>query len=234
MTRTILAGLAVAVTAVSFLGTGCQSTGVGDPCTPEQEYDPTFGGFAEQEVSTEGESFQCQTRLCLVNHFQGRVSCPYGQNQIADKPGVTPPGYKLPLVIGSTATAGCVTPGLHTKVTGPLDSSGNPVDPTVGMEVNAQCTERTADKTVYCSCRCADLNGTQNGGNFCNCPSGFSCTQLVSSLSSGTDQGLTGGYCIKQGTAFGDTSTSAMSSSCTPCGTGGKANCGNLNNLGGT
>ncbi|HEY3237860.1 MAG TPA: hypothetical protein VGJ84_24285, partial [Polyangiaceae bacterium] len=23
-------------------------------------------------------SFQCETRVCLVNHFQGRVSCPYG------------------------------------------------------------------------------------------------------------------------------------------------------------
>jgi hypothetical protein len=234
MTRTILAGLAVAVTAVSFLGTGCQSTGVGDPCTPEQEYDPTFSGFAQEEVSTEGESFQCQTRLCLVNHFQGRVSCPYGQNAAGDKPGVTPAGFKAPLVVGSPATAGCVTPGLHTPVTGALDSSGNPVDPSVGKEVAAQCTERTADKTVYCSCRCADLQGTQNGGNFCNCPSGFTCTQLVSSLSGGEDQGLTGGYCIKQGTAFAETSTSAMASACTACGTGGKTNCGNLNNQGGT
>jgi hypothetical protein len=234
MTRTILAGLAVAVTAVSFLGTGCQSTGVGDPCTPEQEYDPTFAGFSNQEVSTEGESFQCQTRLCLVNHFQGRVSCPYGQNQAGGPPGQTPSGYKATLVPGSPATAGCVTPGLQTPVTGPLNSSNAPVDPTAGMEVQPQCTERTADKTVYCSCRCADLNGTQNGGNFCNCPSGFTCTQLVSSLSSGSDQGLTGGYCIKSGTAFSETATAAMQAPCTPCGASGTPNCGNANNQGGT
>jgi hypothetical protein len=234
MTRTILAGLAVAVSAVSFLGTGCQSTGVGDPCTPEQEYDPTFNGFAEQEVSTEGESFQCQTRLCLVNHFQGRVSCPYGQNSAGGKPGDTPTGSSGPFVPGSPATAGCFTPGLLTPVTGPLNSSGMPVDPSAGKEVKPQCTDRTADKTVYCSCRCADINGTQNGGNFCKCPSGFTCTQLVSSLSAMSDQGLTGGYCIKQGTAFSEGSSTAAVAACPECGAGDTATCGSTANTGGT
>ena len=104
MTRTILAGLAVSVFAVALSGTGCQSTGIGDPCTPEKEYDPTFAGFVEQEVSTEGESFQCQTRLCLVNHFQGRATCPYGQDSM---------GHAIP-----PATAACVTPGINQPVTG--------------------------------------------------------------------------------------------------------------------
>ena len=58
---------------------GCPAQGVGDPCVPEDEYSPTFSGFAVGEVSTESRSFQCQSRLCLVNHFQGRVSCAYGQ-----------------------------------------------------------------------------------------------------------------------------------------------------------
>lgn len=57
----------------------CEASGVGDPCIPEDEYSATFSGFSLSEVSTESRSFQCQTRLCLVNHFQGRVSCPYGQ-----------------------------------------------------------------------------------------------------------------------------------------------------------
>jgi hypothetical protein len=219
---------------VSFLGTGCQSTGVGDPCTPEQEYDPTFNGFAEQEVSTEGESFQCQTRLCLVNHFQGRVSCPYGQNAAGGKPGDTPAGGTAPFVANSPATQGCFTPGIHAPVTGPLTQAGAPTDPMTGYEVNPQCTDRTADKTVYCSCRCADINGTQNNGNFCTCPSGFTCTQLVSSLSAMSDQGLTGGYCIKQGTAFSETATSATVAACTLCGAGGNANCGSTQNNGGS
>ena len=58
---------------------GCEPGGVGDPCTPEDEYEPSFSGFAQTEVNVESRSFQCETRLCLVNHFKGRVSCPYGQ-----------------------------------------------------------------------------------------------------------------------------------------------------------
>lgn len=59
---------------------GCTAEGVGDPCVPEDEFTPTFSAFSAAEVSTESRSFQCQSRLCLVNHFQGRVSCPYGQS----------------------------------------------------------------------------------------------------------------------------------------------------------
>src|SRR5215471_16071374 len=79
MTRSILAMLAAVAVVAVLSGTGCQSSGVGDPCTPEAEYNPSFLGFNLSEVNTESESFQCLTRLCLVNHFQGRVSCPYGQ-----------------------------------------------------------------------------------------------------------------------------------------------------------
>ena len=43
---------------------GCSDEGVGDPCTPEQEYDPSFNGFDEKEVNVESKSFQCRTRLC--------------------------------------------------------------------------------------------------------------------------------------------------------------------------
>src|SRR5271165_2585312 len=80
MTRSILAILAASIAVAVLSGTGCNATGIGDPCVPEQEYLPTFQGFDPQEVSVESKSFQCMTRLCLVNHFRGRVSCPYGQN----------------------------------------------------------------------------------------------------------------------------------------------------------
>lgn len=63
---------------VGLLGTGCQSGGVGDPCTPEDEYRTDFPGYSETEVNVESRSFQCETRLCLVHNFRGRVSCPYG------------------------------------------------------------------------------------------------------------------------------------------------------------
>src|SRR5271154_3956606 len=75
-----LLGLAAVALAPAFLQ-GCAQTGVGDPCTPEQEYDPTFLAFSAGEVNVESKSFDCQTRLCLANHFQGRVTCPYGQTK---------------------------------------------------------------------------------------------------------------------------------------------------------
>jgi len=81
MTRSILSGLLgfLSVAIVGSLPLACQSGGVGDPCTPEDEYDPGFAGFKVTEENIESRSFQCQTRICLVNHFQGRASCPAGQ-----------------------------------------------------------------------------------------------------------------------------------------------------------
>jgi hypothetical protein len=70
----------VSVAALAVIPVACQSGGVGDPCTPEDEYDARFAGFNVAEGYIESRSFQCSTRICLVNHFQGRVSCPLGQS----------------------------------------------------------------------------------------------------------------------------------------------------------
>lgn len=81
MTRSIVCGL-LALTFVGVIGVAplaCSSGGVGDPCTPEDEYNAQFSGFNVAEENIESLSFQCTTRICLVNHFQGRVSCPLGQ-----------------------------------------------------------------------------------------------------------------------------------------------------------
>ena len=82
MTRSILCGLLalISVGALSVVPIACQSGGVGDPCTPEDEYNTQFPGFKMAQENIESRSFQCATRICLVNHFQGRVSCPYGQS----------------------------------------------------------------------------------------------------------------------------------------------------------
>jgi hypothetical protein len=207
MTRSILTGLAALVGVAVLSGTGCQASGVGDPCIPEQEYDPTYAGANSGEVGVVPGSFQCITRLCLINHFQGRVTCPYGQ-QANGSP-----------VSGSVATAGCVTPGLLTDVT---------------AKVDPQCVDRQTSEAVYCSCRCENLNGaTDDGANYCKCPSGFSCTQLVSSLGAGLDQGLTGGYCIRDNTAYSASATSTSTMACgmaEQCGLTGSANCGPADN----
>jgi len=188
-------GLAAgAVVALLVSAPGCKDVGVGDPCTPEQEYDPTFNGFDEQEVNVESKSFQCQTRLCLVNHFRGRVSCPYGQ----DKGGNAPAG-----------ASACTVPGTKDPIT------GNPADTKKGESVPAQCKDRIAANAVYCSCRCANVNGkTDDGGNYCSCPDGFSCTQLVSSIGLG-NEGLTGAYCVKDNTKY-DRNAGACAASCDP------------------
>lgn len=165
---------------IALSATGCSATGIGDPCTPELEYQTEFRGFDIGEVVFESKSFQCQTRLCLVNHFRGRVTCPYGQDEI----GV------------SASSSPCLLPGTTERVVG---EPGTPK----GARVEPQCLDRTADKAVYCSCRCANTQGrSDDGANYCACADGFECTQLSGSIGK-SNEGLTGGFCTKKGTTFG-------------------------------
>src|SRR6266568_1256432 len=79
MTRMPIAGSWSVALLLGLGALGCTPGGVGDPCTPEDEYQQNFNGFQATETNVESRSFQCETRLCLVNHFQGRVSCRLGQ-----------------------------------------------------------------------------------------------------------------------------------------------------------
>ncbi len=56
-----------------------RSRAVGDPRLPDDEASPLFEGFALGDVSVPTDSASCESEICLVNHFQGRASCPYGQ-----------------------------------------------------------------------------------------------------------------------------------------------------------
>ena len=47
---------------------GCAPTGVGDPCTPENEPE---GGYVIQEAYLETSSVQCRTRVCIVYGMEG-------------------------------------------------------------------------------------------------------------------------------------------------------------------
>jgi hypothetical protein len=166
----------LAISFVGLLTTGCPPGGVGDPCIPEDEYQNAFSGYSIGEVNIESRSFQCETRVCLVNHFQGRVSCPYGQNE-------------------GNQQGGCKIPGT---------TGAEPVDQ-VALPVAAQYLKRRSETAVYCSCRCANAEGkTDDGARYCNpCPSGFECIPLIDDLQLGGQKQLAGSYCIRAGTRYG-------------------------------
>lgn len=178
---------------------GCKPGGVGDPCVPEDEYSPSFGGFDETEVSVETRSFQCETRVCLVNHFRGRVSCPYGQtaDDVASLPASDP--------------ARCRVPGTEEGVR---------------VQVKPQLVQRAAAayphgghgvrESVYCSCRCANADGRRNDGKkYCDCPSGYDCQHLIDDLGLG-DKEVTGSYCVKADSRYyvADLECSAPTKNC--------------------
>lgn len=177
---------------LGLVALGCDSGGIGDPCIPEDEYQQNFNGFAETEVNVESKSFQCETRVCIVNHFKGRVSCPYGQ-------------LESNLSLDPSDPKRCRVPGTNGKHC--LDANGQQVECTgnpgnidaITVPVAAQLLDRTAQDTVYCSCRC---KGPDPNANYCECPSGYECSELVKELGLPGRAQLAGSYCIKQGTEY--------------------------------
>jgi hypothetical protein len=150
---------------------------VGDPCTPEDEVQQNFSGFSVDEVNVESRSFQCITRVCLVNHFQGRVSCPYGNSQSTINTTRMETGLPECQIPGSGSTGG---------------------DNQISVAVDPQLVQRRAQDAVYCSCRC---NGPDADARYCECPSGFACVKLVDRLALEGAQ-LAGSYCVKEGTEY--------------------------------
>lgn len=176
--QTAVSTVALFVAGLSFAG--CTPGGVGDPCIPEDEYRAGFAGYGVDEVNVEAMSFQCETRLCLVNHFQGRVTCPYGQHtDVVDANGVPDPSFSD------------VIPELRCKLP---DASKE----LVTVEVLPQLIDRQARDAVYCSCRC---DGPDKNARYCECPSGYSCT-LLNNLELGGAAQLLGSYCVRKGTAY--------------------------------
>lgn len=193
---------------------GCETGGVGDPCVPEDEYVTNFSGYKETEVNVESRSFQCETRVCLVNHFRGRVSCPYGQTQSDID------------TLEANDPKRCRIPG--TSGADPNDAITVPVPPQLYGRTATASPDRTGqgdvEDAVYCSCRCANAQGsTDDGARYCECPSGFTCAQLIDDLGLGSSQ-LAGRYCIRDGSGF--TPEDDIGEECAA----GAANCGNNGN----
>jgi hypothetical protein len=160
---------------------------IGTPCIPSQETSATFDGFASSEISLESIPTKSGTPTCLVDHFQGLVTCPYGQSASGEAPACAAP---------------CTTSG------------GEPV---VGA-VEPQCVDRVASKVVLWTCRCANTEGrSDDGDTYCTCPTGLSCTQLISSIGD-SGSGFAGGYCATSAEAAGAGSCGATCNPAThPC-----------------
>lgn len=103
MTRSTLISLAT----FAFLAlTGCQTSGVGDPCVPQAI---PAGGFGAKDIVIETTSVMCRTRVCLVYQFEGDPThevLPDGTNT-CDLDGKTPDG--TPTMIPTADDPLCAT-----------------------------------------------------------------------------------------------------------------------------
>jgi hypothetical protein len=128
----------VGVAGFCFLG-GCGDSGesktkhVGDPCTPSYESRPTFSGWRLEEMNVEGAHPACGAGVCLVNHFQGRVSCPYGQSELE-----------------ALEEPRCFTPGSSEPVTVPVEPQVTNRRPDLAVTCSCRCDG--PDGGPFCNC----------------------------------------------------------------------------------
>jgi len=90
---------------------------LGAPCLPEDEISLDFVGHDEFDASVITDTPECDSGVCVVNHFRGRVSCPYGQTEeeAGSDPQCFQPGSDLavttpvqPQLIGRLASSASV------------------------------------------------------------------------------------------------------------------------------
>ncbi|HWA71947.1 MAG TPA: hypothetical protein VG937_06435 [Polyangiaceae bacterium] len=95
---------------------------LGGGCAPLNERDPEFGGFNLDEVSIDENTPACASGTCVIQGFQGRVSCPYGQGfaeGVCATPGsgvpvlasVVPQLVDRPPAMGAVCSCHCAGPG---------------------------------------------------------------------------------------------------------------------------
>jgi hypothetical protein len=169
---------------------------VGTVCTPSPELSAAFGGFSYRQVTLDEGNPACPGAVCLVNHFQGLTTCPYGQDSNANP--------------ANGASTSCTVPGAGTPVRPGAVVGGETVEP--------WCSDRRPASAVTCSCRCENVDGrTDDGASYCACPSGYTCAQVVPEIQSGDPRA--GGYCIKVGTTYvpGEACHATCDLPSTPC-----------------
>lgn len=85
--RAIVIAVGIGLSQCSSEDTREEDVVVGLPCTPSLEKDPLFTDFQITEATLEARAPECGGGVCMVNHFQGRVSCPLGQPEALDPNG---------------------------------------------------------------------------------------------------------------------------------------------------
>jgi len=151
--------------------TNDQHAGIGNTCIPDAE---KLTGYPGGDLFTQGLDTSSACDVCLINRFQGRVTCPYGQttDAIEALPADDPSRCRVP----------------------PVFEDG------VEVPVEPQLTGRRPSDSVYCSCRCS---GPEADAEYCDCPSGFECVDFFPLLGDNPeDLARAGSYCIKGGTEY--------------------------------
>jgi hypothetical protein len=130
---------------------------VGKPYPVEATDDESsnFAGYSADEIAVFCGEPGCTNwtdPVGIAYHFQGRVTCPYGQTEtdIATLP--------------ATDKGRCRVPAADSVMT----------DEPVTVAVQPQLVDRPPSKTVYYSCACS---GTDSTREYCSCPADMHCEQ---------------------------------------------------------
>ncbi len=187
-----------------------QEVEMGAPCTPTLEKDPAFAGFRVTETTIEAGAPECGGGVCLVNHFQGRVSCPLGQPKPVDENGLVgcvpdTDGQGAPLDSQGSCGAGDVC-----KLAGSFSPACDPADAGADTQCQAQGVGSKCNAEGFCECATTSdcLAITVDGG-------AASCDPITRRCVKFACQGLTG--CQEAGSA----STANAGKAC--CGAGSDA-----------
>ena len=73
-----------------------------------------------------------------------------------------------------------------------VDNNGDGIDDATGVPCNNRCVNNShLDESIYCTCKC----GGPKTREFCKCPSGFKCEQVLNNENAG--KGIQGSYCVR-------------------------------------
>jgi hypothetical protein len=134
-------GAELAVLACAGSSAPAAPSPLGSVCLPSLEREPNFHGFSLSEVNVI-EQATCESGLCLVAHFQGRVSCPYGQPQ-EDPSHCFLPGSDANVSVGVPSQLVARPPSIASICS--CRCAGPGPGPFCGCNVDQECAELIAD-----------------------------------------------------------------------------------------